>query len=410
MFMNRRQFFASSTAAALMPSVRWARAEVPVSRALVIVFLRGGMDALNFFAPADDRDYLAARPEPLRVKLTGEGKGLAAGGLDGAGDFLLHPKAQGIHALFTSGKLALIPAAGLQNGTRSHFQAMDLVERGLSKDASHAPRDGWLTRAALEIAAREPGSILSVGGAMPQSLSLCESALPASDVWDIEWAPSQSFRDALLEMHGGQGSLDIATRQALSATQHLSVKLARDGKHEPILRELPKGIVYPDDDFGNKLRFLAEMMRISPDIGIATADLDGWDTHDNQHDRFGEKVGTLAQSLNAFEKNLEAIGRPATVVVMSEFGRRVKANESRGTDHGHGGLMMVMGDGVAGGKNYGRWPGLATEHLDEGADLAVTTDFRDVLATVLRGHGANASISAAFPGYEPNYIEGLFKA
>ncbi len=92
---------------------------------------------------------------------------------------------------------------------------------------------------------------------------------------------------------------------------------------------------------------------------------------------------------------------------MSEFGRRVKANDSRGTDHGHGGVMMVLGNGVNGGQNFGSWPGLANEQLDEGADLAVTTDFRDVLATVLRGQGASAAIAGAFPGYSPKFIDGL---
>ena len=107
--------------------------------------------------------------------------------------------------------------------------------------------------------------------------------------------------------------------------------------------------------------------------------------------------------------HLEAIERPATIVVMSEFGRRVKANESRGTDHGHGGLMMVLGANVNGGQNYGRWPGLANEQLDEGADLAVTTDFRDVLASVLRGLGAQTAIAGAFPGFKPKFVDGLIR-
>jgi uncharacterized protein (DUF1501 family) len=409
MMFNRRTFIASAAAASAFPSygVRWARAEAPSPRALVIVFLRGGMDALNFIAPADDRDYAAARPEALRVKLAGEGRGLAVGGVEGSGDLVLNAKAKGLHQLFRAGKLAFIPAAGLNHGTRSHFQAMDLVERGLSKDGMNAPRDGWLTRAALAMGAREPGSILSISGSMPQSLSLCEAALPASDVWDIDWAPSGSFRDALLATYGGNGSLDLSTRQALAATQSLAVRLDRNEKQEPRLADLPKGISYPDNEFGNKLRFLAEMMRISSDIGVATVDLDGWDTHDNQHDRFGELVGTLSQSLQAFEQNLDAIGRPATIVVMSEFGRRVKANDNGGTDHGHGGVMMVLGNYVKGGANYGKWPGLATEVLDEGADLAVTTDFRDVLSTVLHSHGESNAIAAAFPGYTASIIREL---
>jgi uncharacterized protein (DUF1501 family) len=118
---------------------------------------------------------------------------------------------------------------------------------------------------------------------------------------------------------------------------------------------------------------------------------------------------SLSQSLEAFHDHLDATGRPATVVVMTEFGRRWKANESGGTDHGHGGLMMLMGDGVRGGHMSGRWPGLEQSQLDEGMDLAVTTDFRDVLATVLKAHGADSAVSAAFPGHTPAFVQGLMK-
>ena len=412
MNINRRNFIVGSAALAapFNYGVTWAHAAAPPDKALIVVFLRGGMDALNFLAPADDKDYLAARPLPLRVALTGAQKGHPIGGVEGAGDLLLHVDSGPLAKLWRDGKLACIPAAGLVNGTRSHFQAMDLIERGLSRDNGSTPRDGWLTRAAVAVGRHEPGSILSIGGAMPQSLSLCETALPASDVWDIAWAPSQSFREALGGIHAGSSPFALSGQLALAATDRLAVKLERNEKHDPTLRDPPKGVAYPDHDFGRKLAFLAEMLRIAPDVSIATADLDGWDTHENQPDRFSQQVGVLSRSLEAFTTHLDAIGRNATIVVMSEFGRRIKANDSRGTDHGHGGVMMVIGNDVGGGRNYGRWPGLATEQLDEGADLAVTTDFRDVLATVLRGMGQGEAIATAFPGYAPQFVRGLMGA
>jgi uncharacterized protein (DUF1501 family) len=412
MTLNRRTFLAS-TAALTVPSsfgVTWARAAVRADKTLVVVFLRGGMDALNFIAPADDKDYMAARPAALRVGLTGQQKGHPIGGLPGTGDLMLHPEAGALAALWRAGKLAVIPASGLVNGTRSHFQAMDLIERGIARDNGSTPRDGWLTRTAVAAGRHEPGSIISIGGAMPQSLSLCESALPASDVWDIAWVPSQSFREALFEVHKGPSAFAASGRQALEATGRLALKLERNDKHEPALRDPPKGVAYPDHNFGRNLGFLAEMLRIAPDIGIATADLDGWDTHDNQPDRFSNLVSTLSRSLEAFTAHLDAIGRDATIVVMSEFGRRIKANESRGTDHGQAGAMMVIGSGVGGGRNYGTWPGLATDRLDEGADLAVTTDFRDVLGSVLHGIGSGDAVAAAFPGYSPRIIDGLMRS
>ena len=408
MLINRRHFLSAAAIAALPQyAVRWAKAETPVNRALVVVFLRGGMDSLNLLAPVDDPAYLSSRPPALRVAAAGIDRGLSVG-MAGSTELLLNPMAKPLHQLWSKGQLALIPAAGLNNATRSHFQAMDLMERGVSTDAGSLPREGWLTRLVRGLGHATPGSTLCLGGAMPQSLSLCETALPISDVWDVDWMPSGSIRELLMQMHAGDSALDRASRQAIEATGQLAAKLERKQNHDPMLRDLPAGITYPEHDFGNKLRFLAEMMRVNPDIHLATADLDGWDTHDNQQGRFGPQVATLAASLQAFNDHLDAIGRPTTIVVMSEFGRRIKANESGGTDHGHGGVMMVLGEGVNGGQNYGTWPGLATEQLDQGMDLAVTTDFRNVLATVLKQHGASDSIASVFPGHDAKMINGLF--
>ncbi len=409
MMINRRHFLSAAAIAALPQySVRWAQAATPVDRSLVVVFLRGGMDSLNLLAPVDDPAYLASRPAALRVAATGIDRGLSVG-MSGKTELLLNPMAKPLHQLWSKGQLALIPAAGLNNATRSHFQAMDLMERGVSTDTGSLPREGWLTRLVRGLGNASPGSTLCLGGAMPQSLSLCETALPISDVWDVDWMPSSSIRELLLQMHAGDSSLDRASRQAIEATGQLAAKLERKQNNDPMLRDTPPGIAYPDHDFGNKLRFLAEMMRVNPDIHLATTDLDGWDTHDNQQGRFGPQVATLAASLQAFIDHLDAIGRPTTIVVMSEFGRRIKANESGGTDHGHGGVMMVLGEGVNGGQNYGTWPGLATEQLDQGMDLAVTTDFRNVLATVLQQHGAGDNIASVFPGHSATMIKGLFR-
>jgi uncharacterized protein (DUF1501 family) len=410
--LNRRHFITTAAAAVVAPqfSVRWAKAAAPTDRALVVVFLRGGMDVFNFLAPVEDKNYLQSRPVPLRVGTTGDQKGHVIAGLKDHGDFLLHANAKPIAELFKQKKLAMIPASGLHNATRSHFQAMDLIERGVSSDSGSLPRDGWLTRLAAASGETLPGSVICVGGAMPQSLSLCEEALPVSDVWDISWMPSQSFGEALLELHAGDDMLDRMSRQAITASSRFAQRLLRDGNDQPVLQDVPKGIGYPDHDFGLKLRFLAEMMRIEPQVHVATVDLDDWDTHDNQADRFGERVNALSQGLRAFHDHLDAIGRPTTVVVMSEFGRRLKANESRGTDHGHGGVMMVMGPDVSGGELLGTWPGLDTSQLDQGMDLAVTTDMRDVLATVLQQQGHAQAISAAFPGYVHKPVAGLFRS
>jgi uncharacterized protein (DUF1501 family) len=410
MMLSRRQF-ALTAAAAAMPqfSVRWAEAAAPTDRAIVVVFLRGGMDVLNLLAPADDPFYEQSRVPQLRVPLTGDGKGILLGAVAGSGDLLLNANAQPLATLFKAGRLALIPAAGLNNATRSHFQAMELMEKGLDRMGSSSPRDGWLTRVATHFGDPTPGNVLSIGGALPQSLSLCEEALSVSDVWEIDWVPSSSFAEALLNLHRGDSVIDRASRQALTASRNLAKRLSRNSKNEPMLRDAPVGVTYPDEEFGRQLHLLAELLQQNPNVHIASVDLDGWDMHENQPDRFAPLARTLAAGLEAFNNHLQSIGRPTTVVVMSEFGRRIKANESRGTDHGHGGMMMVMDPDVKGGF-HGRWPGLAPEQLDQGMDLAVTTDFRDVLASVLKHANAEAAIGAAFPGYKGAGIEGLFKA
>jgi uncharacterized protein (DUF1501 family) len=407
MTLNRRTFLGGATALASGTgmSVRWANAAKPTQAPLVIVFFRGGLDILNLMAPMSDKAYEAARPMALRAGNKGENKGIELPGMPGnAEGFLLHEAAAPLQRLFAKKQLSIIPAAGLKNATRSHFQAMDLMERGIAQPAASGPRDGWLTRAALAMGQHEPGSILCMGGAMPQSLSLCEDALPVSDVWDIDWLPTQNFRQALFDIHAGDSLLDRASRNVIEATGELALRLNRDAGKQPVLRDPPNGISYPDHEFGKKLHFLAELLSQDPRIGVATADLDGWDMHDNQTDRFAPLAATMASALEAFQQHMEARGRDFTLVAMSEFGRRVKANESRGTDHGHGGLMLAMGQGVQGGQMIGQWPGLQSEQLDEGMDLAVTTDFRDVLASVLSKRGQKAAVKAAFPGYSPKVI------
>jgi uncharacterized protein (DUF1501 family) len=400
--LNRRRFLGGATALAGSAgmSVRWANAAGQTTAPLVIVFFRGGLDSLNLMAPINDRAYEAARPLALRAGNKSETKSLELPGMAGnAEGFLLHQAASPLQRLFAKKNLSIIPAAGLKNATRSHFQAMDLMERGIAQPTASGPRDGWLTRAALAMGQHEPGSILSMGGAMPQSLSLCEDALPVSDVWDIDWLPTQNFRQALFEIHAGDSPLDRASRNVVEATGALALRLTRDADKQPVLQAPPKGVAYPDHDFGRKMHFLAELLSQDQRIGVATADLDGWDMHENQIDRFVPLATTMAMALEAFQQHMEARGRDFTLVAMSEFGRRLKANESRGTDHGHGGIMLAMGHGISGGQMLGSWPGLQSEQLDEGMDLAVTTDFRDVLASVLNARGQGAAVKAAFPGH-----------
>ena len=168
------------------------------------------------------------------------------------------------------------------------------------------------------------------------------------------------------------------------------------------------GAVYPSGSFGEHLQVIAQMVKMDTGLHVATVDLGGWDTHEYQGDGSGgymaDLLGELAQGLSALYIDLDGSGAASytdrlIVVVMSEFGRRMKENASHGTDHGHGSVMLVLGGQVNGGIVYGDWPGLSNDQLYDNADLAVTTDFRRVLREILINRLGNGNLSAVFPGY-----------
>jgi len=167
------------------------------------------------------------------------------------------------------------------------------------------------------------------------------------------------------------------------------------------------GAVYPDSDFGRHLRLIAQMVKLDVGLRGVAVDLGGWDTHENEAygagGYFADLAGNLSQAIAALYTDLDgsAADAPAkrvTVVVMSEFGRRVRENAARGTDHGHGFPMIVVGGRVIGGL-HGVWPGLAPDALYDGADVAVTTDYRRVLSDIVVRRFANPHLSQVFPGY-----------
>ena len=167
------------------------------------------------------------------------------------------------------------------------------------------------------------------------------------------------------------------------------------------------GAVYPSGSFGDHLQVVAQMTKLDLGLRVATIDLGGWDTHEGQGDQgqgyFGGEIADLAQGLGALYTDLDGSGDQnytgrLTVVVQSEFGRRLRENAGHGTDHGHGNVMLLIGGNVISGI-HGQWPGLANEQLYDGADVAVTTDFRRVLSEVLIRRMGNNKLGVVFPGY-----------
>jgi uncharacterized protein (DUF1501 family) len=378
---------------------------------LVVVFLRGGADGLQLVAPTDDPDYIAARPPELRVLNSGERAGhRLVQSLDRALDFRLHFEAAPLARLYESHRLAIVHAVGLTAGTRSHFVAQDLIERGIADEKRLGQfADGWLARALAKNGGRI--SALSTTASPAFSLRGLTSALATPDLSSgssLPWGRPTSKLLRTLYMTG-QGPAHTAGLNALDMLDTIDRQLPKDGTGK-VLPYRPEGNASYEGtgDLARSLTSVARLARMEVGLTAACVDHGGWDTHENQPGRLANQVRQLSLGLAAFHDDLAASDRKAVILVMTEFGRRLRANKSNGTDHGHGSCWLILGDGVDGGKLQGQWPGLATSQLDQGVDLAVTTDYRTVLAEVLTATGM--AIRDALPDRLPSRSPSLFRA
>lgn len=377
------------------------------NQVLVVVFLRGGADFLNIVVPAGGPD----RPLYEQARST---VGVPVDELLPLGDepFGLHPIAQGMGSLFDEGRLAVVQGAGILADNRSHFVAQRLMDYGASGDAP--TQSGWMARM-LRSAPPDPDVLLpAVSLASGSSAAFATSkqsvAVPNLGAFDFprgfnNWRSAQ--RSALRRMYEGDDTaVHQAGRQALTASNVL--ELRDTGNYEP-----SNGVDYPGNGFGNAMSQVAQLIKLDLGLQAVTVDLGGWDTHANQGAGsggfFSNLLGTLSNGVHAFVNDLDDRTQSAdrtTVVVMSEFGRRIQENGSNGTDHGHGGVMFVAGNRVNGGM-HGEWPGLDREVMYDGADLDVTTDYRRVLSDVAIRQFANPALGQIFPGYANHEPMGL---
>ena len=368
---------------------------------LVTIFLRGGCDGLGVLAPVDDPHYRAARQASLRIVEKGERPGLAIKNGYAGHDWRLHPDAAPLQELYAQGDLAMIHACGLKNGTRSHFDAQDMMERGINEQKNLGLGTGWLTRLldSLPGTGLLPG--LSADGAMPASLLGSTRAAAIANLQDFSYYGDDRQMKALRLMYAQSGVLGVGGNRMLTLLQEVTKKLPKkpDGG---VADYLPaEGVSYPEHDFSNTLKTVAQLAKMEIGLQVAAVNYGDWDTHTGQDYRLNDLVANLAKPLHAFYADLAAQRQRITIVIMSEFGRRLKANESGGTDHGHGNLMWVLGSGIKGGRCLGNWPGLANDQLDEHADLAITTDYRQVLSEVLMARMRGAEVAKVFPGFTP---------
>jgi uncharacterized protein (DUF1501 family) len=380
---------------------------------VVVVHLRGGCDGLNLISPSNDPDFIAARASDLRVLSDGKDAGYALDhGLAPGIDFRLHNAAGGMNELYKSGNLAFIHACGLTDATRSHFVATDMIEAGVGTqlDLSRSEK-GWLTR---NIQAREWSAqgleAVAVSGAIAGDLRGLDHVLAAPDVNNgLSVVGGASVAATLWQMYGNRSdALGLSGKLALQLPVIIDQRIERDAQGH-VLPYLPENGANYDSagGFANTLKSVARLIKMDIGLQALTIDYGNWDTHENQPGRFRGQIEPLSNGLAAFWNDIASYHDRVVVVTVTEFGRRLRSNKSNGTDHGRAGVMAVLGGRVRGGKLYGRWPGLSSQQLDESVDLAVTTDYRQVLSEVLDHTGSRDS-AKVFPTFHADASLGLF--
>jgi len=366
---------------------------------LITIFQRGAVDGLNMVVPFGEREYYASRPS-IAIPRPND----AQGAVDLDGFFGLHPRLAPLKALWDARQLAIVHASGSPDGTRSHFDAQDYMESGTPGVKS--TQDGWLNRYlhAREHADATPFRAVALAANLPRTLQGVEPALAIGQIgqFGIRGGQATDMLQASFESEYAAAADTVLNRTGNEAFDAIKMmKSADPSKYQP-----ENGAEYPRSAFGDALRQIAQLVKADVGLEVAFAELGGWDTHVNQ----GSGVGQLAQRLDDFSRGLAALARDlgdrmgdTIILTMSEFGRAVAENGNRGTDHGHGNAMFIIGgQNVKGGRVYGRWPGLAREQRYEGRDLAVTTDFRAVFAEVVRAHLGVTDTRSIFPGFADN--------
>ncbi|MBI3405510.1 MAG: DUF1501 domain-containing protein [Acidobacteria bacterium] len=388
-----------------------AATAMPNKKILVVLFQRGAADGLNTVVPFGESNYYRLRPSIAIPQPKGGSKDAA---LDLDGFFGLHPNLEPLVDLFKKEQLAIVHAAGSPDTTRSHFDAQDYMEAG-TPGIKSTP-DGWLNRCVQSHEAEEssPFRAIAMGQNLPRILQGTAPAIAMADMRQFQvQAPAMSAATA----KGGFEALYAQTvDKALRGTGQETfeaIDLLR--KADPAKYQPDNGAAYPRNRFGQSLQQIAQMIKANIGIEVAFLDSGGWDHHVNEggvQGQIANLLRDLGQGLAAFHRDMGDRMADITFVTMSEFGRTAHENGNRGTDHGHANCMFLMGGGIKGGKVYGKWPGLENHQLYEGRDLALTTDFRNVLSEILNRQLGNPDMKTVFPGFahDPKKYLGFVKA
>ncbi|MBX3114989.1 MAG: DUF1501 domain-containing protein [Fimbriimonadaceae bacterium] len=410
--LSRRQFLtgASTLAAGLVlptwvPSVAFASSG-SIRDALIVIYLRGGADGLTFCVPHGDANYYSLRPT---ISVPQPGSGLPSAAIDLNGFYGLPPAFQALKEVYDNGHFGLIQAVGRPNWTRSHFEAQKIMD----VETDEVSQGGWLAR---HLATTQPlnaeGSIRAIAyaDAVPRALSRAQQIVVTRNPEDYRFNNIFSNQEELNQAVGRMYALVADdTRPYVRDAQRAAIAFANInfGGYIP-----SGGAFYGESQIGNSLKYSAALLKSSVGVELIHMDAYGWDTHVEQGSTDGElhqNMLDLGSNLAAFYKDMAGSNVNYTVIVMSEFGRQVKENGGKGTDHGTAGCMLMMGPGVNGGQIHGTWPGLQQANLFEGVDLKPTTDYRLVLRELLTKRLQNPNVQAVIPN-APTGNTNFFKA
>jgi uncharacterized protein (DUF1501 family) len=367
---------------------------------LVVLFQRGAADGLNIVVPFAEPNYYRMRPT---IAIPAPRRGTAETAVDLDGFFGLHPGLGVLAPLFQSNQLAIVHAAGSPDPTRSHFDAQDYMESGTP--GVKATEDGWLDRAIGTVPEENasPFRAVAMGPNLPRMLQGSTGAIAIPDLRQFKVQP-QSAAMASVAQGGFEAMYAQTVDHALHGTGAETFEAIDMLRKIDTTKYPPEnGAEYPKSPVGQRLQQIGVMIKANIGVEVLFLDCGGWDNHVNEGGAEGQLANLLkdlGQSLAAFHQDMGSRMGDVVVVTMSEFGRTAKENRNRGTDHGHANCMFAMGGDVKGGHVYGKWPGLADHQLNDGRDLALTTDFRSVVGEILVKHLGVKDLAPVFPGFD----------
>ncbi len=385
-----------------------AATPMPNKKKLVVLFQRGAADGLNIVVPFGEENYYRIRPT---IAIPQPRRGVESSTVDLDGFFGLHPSLSPLAPLFQERQLAIVHAAGSPDTTRSHFDAQDFMESGTP--GTKSTQDGWLNRAVEGIPedAGSPFRAVAVGPNLPLTLRGSVPAMALPNVKEFRvMSPSTAVQGGFEALYAQ--TVDNVLRGTGTETFE-AIEMLR--KADPSRFQPENGADYSKGRVGQALQQVAQLLKADIGMEVSFVDTGGWDNHVNEGGAQGQLANLLrdlGQGLAAFHQDMGDRMEDVVVVTMSEFGRTAHENGNRGTDHGHANCMFVMGGAVKGGKVYGKWPGLCPGLLNEGRDLALTTDFRSVLGEVISGHLGGHNLNSVFPKFDnsPAKFPGIVNA